>query len=133
VVDVMARTGEDEGGGETRLLDMIDTLILHINEERTWFNILVATSILAAPVSILFTLFLLLHRRLLAFIFRFDPLLGTVAIVYFIVILVVSLLWLTVGLKEYRFLSEWNSRFRRYFSLKEHLDKELRAEFEEEA
>ncbi|MBS7626925.1 hypothetical protein KEJ51_07840 [Candidatus Bathyarchaeota archaeon] len=122
---------EERRGGEPRLLDMIDALIMHINDERTWFNILIATSILAAPVSILFTLFLLLHRRLLAFIFRFDPLLGTFAIVYFIIILVVSLLWLTVGIKEFRFLSEWNSRFRRYFSLKEQLDRELRAEFGE--
>ena len=116
---------------EAGLLEMIDNLILHINEERTWFNVLIATSILAAPISLLFTLYLLLHRRLVAFIFMRDPVLGITAIIYFVIVLVVSSLWLIVGLKEFNFISRWNSRFKRYFSLKERLDKELRKEFGE--
>jgi hypothetical protein len=36
-----------------------------------------------------------------------------------------------VGLREHAFLSKWNSRFKKYFSLREQLDKELRKEFEE--
>ena len=116
---------------EAGLLEMIDNLILHINEERTWFNVLIATSILAAPISLLFTLYLLLHRRLVTFIFMRDPVLGITAIIYFAIILVVSSLWLIVGLKEFNFISKWNSRFKRYFSLKERLDKELRKEFGE--
>ena len=116
---------------EAGLLEMIDNLILHINEERTWFNVLIVTSILAAPISLLFTLYLLLHRRLVAFIFIRDPVLGITAIIYFAIILVVSSLWLIVGLKEFKFISKWNSRFRRYFSLKERLDRELRKEFGE--
>ena len=83
----MSQEEKDERGEES-LLEMIDALILHINEERTWFNILVATSIFAAPVSLLFTVFLLLHPRLVAFIFRADPFLGMVAVVYFVVILI---------------------------------------------
>jgi hypothetical protein len=39
--------------------------------------------------------------------------------------LFISSLWLTVGVREYKFLTRWNSRFRRYFSIKEKLDKEL--------
>jgi hypothetical protein len=57
--------------------------------------------------------------------------LGITAIAYFAVILVVASLWLVVGLREHAFLSKWNSRFKKYFSLREQLDKELRKEFEE--
>jgi hypothetical protein len=60
-----------------------------------------------------------------------DPVLGITAIIYFAIVLVVSSLWLIVGLKEFNFISRWNSRFKRYFSLKERLDKELRKEFGE--
>ncbi|MBS7622568.1 hypothetical protein KEJ39_02680 [Candidatus Bathyarchaeota archaeon] len=127
----MSRDRGGCGQGEDGLLEMIDNLILHINEERTWFTVLVATSIIAAPISLLFTLYLLLHRRLVAFIFLRDPQLGVLAIMYFAVILAVSSLWLIVGLKEFKFISRWNSRFRRYFSLKERLDRELRGEFGE--
>jgi hypothetical protein len=119
------------GRREISLLEMIDNLILHINEERTWFNILVATSILAAPISLLFTLYLLLHRRLVAFIIRFDPLLGLLAMIYFAVILIVASLWLIIGLKEFSFISKWNSRYRKYFSLKEQLDRELQKDFDD--
>lgn len=128
------KMSQDQKGNsqkEAGLLEMIDNLILHINEERTWFNVLTATSILAAPISLLFTLYLLLHRRLVAFIFMRDPVLGITAIIYFAIVLVVSSLWLIVGLKEFNFISRWNSRFKRYFSLKERLDKELRKEFGE--
>jgi len=128
------KMSQDQKGNsqkEAGLLEMIDNLILHINEERTWFNVLIATSILAAPISLLFTLYLLLHRRLVAFIFMRDPVLGITAIIYFAIVLVVSSLWLIVGLKEFNFISRWNSRFKRYFSLKERLDKELRKEFGE--
>ena len=127
----MGRNEKDSARAEESLLEMIDSLISHINMERTWFNILVTTSILAAPISLFFTLLLLLHRRLVAFIFKTDPLLGITAIAYFAVILVVASLWLVVGLREHAFLSKWNSRFKKYFSLKEQLDKELRKEFEE--
>lgn len=128
------KMSQDQKGSsqkEAGLLEMIDNLILHINEERTWFNVLIATSVLAAPISLLFTLYLLLHRRLVTFIFMRDPVLGITAIIYFAIILVVSSLWLVVGLKEFKFISRWNSRFKRYFSLKERLDKELRKEFGE--
>ncbi len=131
MVKDMNRREEGEGQREAGLLETIDTLVYHINEERTWFNILVATSILAAPITLFFTLFLLLHRRLLIFIFRLDPSVGIIAIMYFAVILIVASLWLVVGIKEFKFLSKWNSRFRQYFSLKEQLDKELRREFGE--
>jgi hypothetical protein len=120
---------EDDVG----LLELIDRLILHINSERTWFNILIATSIFAAPISIIFTFYLLLHRKLIAYIFIRDPRLGVLATAYYAIIIIVSLLWLIVGIKEYKFLSKWNRRFRKYFSLKEQLDRELRKEFEDPA
>jgi hypothetical protein len=125
---VVNKMGQEDDLG---LLELIDRLILHINSERTWFNLLIATSIFTAPISIIFTLYLLFHRKLIVFIFMRDPRLGVLAIAYYFIIIVVSLLWLIVGIKEYKFLSKWNSRFRKYFSLKEQLDKELRKEFEE--
>jgi hypothetical protein len=125
---VVNKMGQEDDVG---LLELIDRLILHINSERTWFNILIATSIFTSPIFILFTFYLLLHRKLIAYIFMRDPRLGVLATAYFAIIIIVSLLWLIVGIKEYKFLSKWNRRFRKYFSLKEQLDRELRKEFEE--
>jgi len=118
-----------ESAGRDNLIEMIDNLVYHINMERIWFNVLCLTSIIIAPISLFFTIFMILHPGILRLMFRFNFPLGLITMVYFIVNLFVATLWLVVGLKEYRFLSKWSYRFKRYFSLKEQLDKELQSEF----
>lgn len=115
------------------LLELIDNLIYHINSERVWFNALCLSSIIAAPISIFFTVFLLLHPGIINRLLRLQYSMGLLLIFYLILNLFISSLWLVVGLREFRFLAKWNSRFKRYFSLKEQLDRELQREFEEES
>jgi len=125
--------GSDEE--DVSLLRMIDDLIYRINSERIWFQIIVITSLAMAPISLLITLFFLLHPRLLLIVLGFGrfagPSFGMLMLAYVIVNLVVASLWLAVGIREFRFFRKWDRRFRRYFSLKEKLDVELRKEFEE--
>ena len=115
------------------LLELIDNLIYHINSERVWFNALCLSSIIAAPISIFFTVFLLLHPGVINRLLRLQYSMGLLLIFYLVLNLFISSLWLIVGLREFRFLAKWNSRFKRYFSLKEQLDRELQREFEEES
>jgi len=128
--------GEDEGSGSEAeresLLAILDSLIRHINSERFWFNLLIATSLIASPVSLLLTLILLAHPVVLRAFFRIEPVLAPLVLIYLLLILVLSSVWLLVGAKEYRFLSDWNRRFTRYFSLKQRLELELRRELERE-
>jgi hypothetical protein len=125
--------GSDEE--DVSLLRMIDDLIYRINSERVWFQIIVITSLAMAPISLFITLFFLLHPRLLLIVLGFErfagPSFGMLMLAYVIVNLVVASLWLAVGIREFRFFRKWDRRFRRYFSLKEKLDVELRKEFEE--
>jgi predicted RND superfamily exporter protein len=55
---------------------------------------------------------------------------GLIFFLYLIIVLLISILWLIVGLKEFKFISKWNERFKKYFTLKEKLDRELQKEFE---
>jgi len=118
---------KEESAGRESLLEAIDNLIYHVNMERMWFNLLCITSIIIAPISLFF---MMLHPGILRLMFRFDFRLGFITMAYFIINLFVATLWLIVGLKEFRFLNKWSHRFKRYFSLKEQLDKELQREFE---
>jgi len=120
---------KEESTGRESLLEMIDNLVYHVNMERIWLNVLCMTSIIIAPISLFFTIFMMLHPGILRLTFRFDFPLGLITMAYFIINLFVATLWLVVGLKEFRFLSKWSYRFKRYFSLKEQLDKELQREF----
>jgi len=120
---------KEESTGRESLLEIIDNLVYHVNMERIWLNVLCMTSIIIAPISLFFTIFMMLHPGILRLTFRFDFPLGLITMAYFIINLFVATLWLVVGLKEFRFLSKWSYRFKRYFSLKEQLDKELQREF----
>ncbi|MEM4245911.1 MAG: hypothetical protein QW390_01290 [Candidatus Bathyarchaeia archaeon] len=131
--------GERSGRGSGRapndkasLLELIDNLIAHVNSERGWFNALTLSSVIAAPVSLFFTALILFHPRILGHLLRLAPSLASILIIHLAVNLFLSALWLVIGVKEFKFLSRWNERFRAYFSLKEQLDRELSKEFEPE-
>ena len=50
---------------------------------------------------------------------------GFMLIVLIVGILVISGLWLAVGIKQYRSLSDWNKRYCGYLKKKEELDKTI--------
>lgn len=114
------------------LLEMIDRLLVHLDSARVWLNIVSISSIVVAPISVIFTLIMLIHPGLLRLLLIREPGVGLVFLLYLIGNLVLAALWLTVGVKEASFLRGWSQRFRRYRSLKKQLDEELRREFKEE-
>ena len=91
------------------LLQMVDDLIYHVNAERAWFQMLVITSLIIAPISLFLTFFFLTNPRILISFFRFGgrilggPIFGPLMFSYIIVNLIVASLWLVVGIREFRF------------------------------
>jgi len=114
------------------LLEMIDRLIEHLDSARVWLNVVSLSSVVVAPISILFTLIMFIHPGLLRLLLSREFAVGLLFLLYLIGNLILAALWLTVGIKEASFLRGWSQRFRRYRSLKRQLDEELRREFKEE-
>jgi len=83
---------KEESAGRESLLEAIDNLIYHVNMERMWFNLLCITSIIIAPISLFFTIFMMLHPSILRLMFRFDFRLGFITMAYFIINLFVATL-----------------------------------------
>jgi len=50
---------------------------------------------------------------------------STIIIVFIVISIVLSSIYLFIGIKEYSFFSKWNKKFRRYTSLKEKAEREL--------
>ena len=50
---------------------------------------------------------------------------STVIIVFIVISIVLSTIYLFIGIKEYSFFSRWNKKFSRYMSLKDKVDKVL--------
>ena len=126
----MRKLGKDDEKTEERasLLKTIDDLIFHMNDARMLFVILSISTFIIAPIAIIVAIAFILHPVLILLILRASPIFGIIFSIYIIFTVIVSLIWLYVGLKEYRFLSRWNERFKKYMSLKERIDRELQRE-----
>ena len=108
------------------LLETLDDLIFHMNNARTIFVILGVSSIVLAPIAIVVAAFFLLHPFFLRSLIIREPVVGISFLIYLVLTVIMSALWLIVGLREYRFLSRWDQRFRSFLSLKERIDRELK-------
>jgi len=121
--------GKDEKTEErASLLETIDDLIYHMNDARLTFIAMSISSFIIAPIAIIVALVFIFHPALIRLMLIREPVFGIIFTIYIIFTVIASLIWLYVGLKEYRFLSKWNERFKKYMSLKERIDRELQKE-----
>lgn len=65
------------------------------------------------------------HPRLLFFIITREPEIAYVVVLHIIATIILSVLWLAIGIKEYTFFNRWEERFKRFMEKKERIDKEL--------
>ena len=110
------------------LLETIDDLIFHLNDARSRFMILSITSLVMAPVAIIVAASMIVHPAFIRLLLIREPFAGLLFILYLALTLIISVTSLYVGVREYRFLSKWNERFRRFISLKDRIDRELEAQ-----
>ncbi len=127
----MTKLGKDEKSEDrTSLLETIDDLIFHMNDARATFIILSISSLIIAPIAIIMATVFITRPNFLRWLLNINPFFGIIFLIYIILVLILSSIWLFVGLREYRFLSKWNERFKKYMSLKDRVDKEIQKELE---
>jgi len=85
--------------------------------------ILSFSSLIVAPVAIFVAILFIFHPLFLRVLLARVPTVGIIVSLY--VTAIISAVWLYVGIKEYRFLSRWNNRFKRFVSLREQVDMEI--------
>lgn len=125
----MVELGKNEKNEDrTSLLETVDDLIYHMNDARLTFIVMSLSSFIMAPIAIIVTLVFAFHPALIRLMLIKEPVFGIIFMIYIIFTVISSLIWLYVGLKEYKFLSKWNERFKKYMSLKERIDRELQKE-----
>ncbi len=125
----LSRFEEKPEEGES-LLETLDDLIFHMNDARITFIILSISSLIIAPIAIIMAMVFTVNPAFLRWLLNRNLFFGLIFLFYIILVMILSSIWLFVGLREYRFLSKWNERFKKYISLKERVDKELQKELE---
>jgi|GEM_PF-7130317 len=119
--------------GEDRisLSRLIESLIERVNRERKWLLTLALVSITVAPLSFFVSVQALTRPRMLHRLRLFDETLYTIFMVSTVLNLLASFVWIVVGIKEVRFVLNWNKRFRRYLDLRNKVDVQLGLEEKE--
>ena len=110
---------------KTSVVELLDALISHMNAIRSVFKVMILSSFILAPLSLMFAAVLVIHPFFIQrILFRF-PDVGVFLLFFIGVSIMLASMWLYIGLSEQRFFSNWDKKFRRYTSLKNQLDKEL--------
>jgi hypothetical protein len=96
-----------------------------MNAIRSVFKVMILSSFILAPLSLMFAAVLVIHPFFIQrILFRF-PDVGFFLLFFIGVSIMLASMWLYIGLSEQRFFSDWDKKFSRYTSLKNQLDKEL--------
>ena len=110
---------------KTSVVELLDALISHMNAIRSVFKVMILSSFILAPLSLMFAAVLVIHPFFIQrILFRF-PDVGVFLLFFIGVSIMLASMWLYIGLSEQRFFSNWDKRFSKYTSLKNQLDKEL--------
>jgi hypothetical protein len=107
------------------IFEVLDELIFHLNTTKSMFTFLIISSFMLAPVALIVAAVISLHPAFLAVVMNRLPGVGMMIIAFIGITVILSAIWLAIGIRERAFFSAWNARFNRFISLKERIDKEL--------
>jgi hypothetical protein len=110
---------------KTSVVELLDELISHMNTTRGVFKVMILSSFILAPLSLMLAAVFVIHPFFMNRILFRIPEVGVFLLIFIGVSIMLASMWLYIGLSEQRFFSNWDKKFSRYTSLKNQLDKEL--------
>jgi hypothetical protein len=110
------------------LLTLMDTFIQQIlNIRKTLLGVSVSALILA-PIAIGLSVYLIRHPSFFA-IMEIENEFGTVLSILLGSVIIISSIWLYAGIKQYRKIGSWNSRYNAYINEKKEINRKISAQF----
>ena len=108
----------------SNVLSIIDNFIEQILKIRkTLFGVFLSALILA-PLAIGLSVFLLQHPSFLA-VLDIENEFGIVLGILLFAVIIISSIWLLVGVKQYLSINTWNKRYSEYNKEKEEIDRNI--------
>ena len=110
------------------LLTLMDTFIQQIlNIRKTLLGVSVSALILA-PIAIGLSVYLIRHPSFFA-ILEIENEFGTALSILLGSVIIISSIWLYAGIKQYRKIGSWNSRYNAYINEKKEINRKISAQF----
>jgi hypothetical protein len=113
------------------ILSIIETFIEQIFHIRKTLLGVSISAIIMAPIAIGLSVFLLRHPSFFD-ILETENEFGIVLSVILGVIIIISLVWLIVGISQYRLIGSWNKRYGNYIREKQEIDRMIASQYSED-
>jgi hypothetical protein len=111
-----------------RLIEIFIEQIFHIRKTLLGVSI---SAVIMAPIAIGLSVFLLRHPSFFA-ILEIENEFGVVLGVLLGAIIIISSIWLIVGLRQYRLIDSWNKRYGNYVREKQDMDTMIASQYSED-
>lgn len=110
------------------ILSLLDDFIEQMNQiRRTLFGVSIS-ALLLSPLAIVLSIYLIVHPSFFA-ILEIENEFGLVLSVLLSAVILISSIWLIIGIRQYLSLSSWNSRYKEYNEQKQKIDKMIEAKY----
>src|SRR5687768_17527038 len=110
------------------ILSLLDNFIEQIHQiRRTLLGVSISALVLS-PLAIALSIYLILHPSFFA-ILEIENEFGLVLSVLLGAVIIISSIWLITGIRQYRSLSSWNNRYKKYIEEKQKLDKMIESQY----
>ena len=108
----------------SNVLSIIDNFIEQILKIRTTLFGVFLSALILAPLAIGLSVFLLQHPSFLA-VLDIENEFGIVLGILLFAVIIISSMWLLVGIKQYLSINTWNQRYREFTREKQEVDRNI--------
>jgi hypothetical protein len=113
------------------ILSLIETFIDQIFHIRKTLLGVSISAVIMAPIAIGLSVYLLRHPSFLA-VLEIENEFGIVLSVLLGAIIIISSVWLVVGVRQYRLIGSWNKRYENYIREKQEIDRTVASQYSED-
>jgi hypothetical protein len=127
----MANNNSDDDStinARANLLTLMDTFIQQILSIRKTLLGVSISALILAPIAIGLSVFLIRHPSFFA-ILEIENEFGTVLVVLLGSVIIISCIWLYAGIKQYKKIGSWNSRYNAYLDEKREINRKISSQF----
>lgn len=120
---------EEHEPTQNNIRDVIESFVEQIQRIRKLLFGVTISALILAPLAIGLSVYLVKHEHFLFILDEYDEF-GIFLTILLGIIITVSSIWLTLGIRQFVMLKSWNNRYSDYIKKKEELDKKISSQFE---
>ncbi len=119
---------QKDNSSRTDILKMLDTFIDQMSKIRKTLKVVSISALILAPLALALSLYLIRHPSFLGLMDARDEF-GIVLVTLLSSVIVISSIWIVMGIRQYRLIDSWSKRYEEYLRGKEEMDREIASNF----